>query len=66
MANGPAKFASEIESRGLSHAQVAKVLGVSRPYVTQILRGHRQPSIDVLARIERKFGIPARDFARVA
>lgn len=63
---GSRKLAAKLKSRETSQAEAARVLEVSRPYVNQILKGRRQPSIDVLARIEKNYGIPPRDFAEVA
>lgn len=63
---GSRKFAAALKREKNSQAEAARVLEVSRPYINQILSGSRRPSIDVLARIEKHYGVPPRDFAEVA
>lgn len=43
---------------GLSHKQMAELVGVSRCFYTQIENGTRRPSLDVAIRISNVLGIP--------
>lgn len=49
---------------GLTHAALARRLGVSLATVGHLLAGRRRPSVTLAARIERETGIPARTWAR--
>lgn len=68
MANaaGPKKFAAELKKRKVSRAQAARALNVSAPCVTQIITRQRRPSLDLAARIQNTYGVPATDFAESA
>jgi transcriptional regulator with XRE-family HTH domain len=50
----------------LTQGWLAKKLGVSDPYLSQILSAKRPPSITVAFEIERITGVPARTFVRHA
>lgn len=39
--------------RGLPQAEVAALLGMSRPYLTQLLSGAKKPGLDLAVKIER-------------
>lgn len=39
---------------------------MSEAHLSQILSGHRTPSLEMAAKIERQLRIPMRDFAEVA
>jgi transcriptional regulator with XRE-family HTH domain len=45
---------------------LAGEIGISSPFLSQILSGQRTPSLNTAARIEELTGIPAREFAEVA
>jgi len=52
-----------MQAHGIRDAELAQKLGVSRPYVSRLRRGKRQPSLPVAAKLEELTGIPARQFA---
>lgn len=39
------------EEKGMSQNQLAKVLGISQPYMNQIEKGTRNPTLPILIRI---------------
>ena len=41
----------------MTHRQAAELVGVSRPFVSQIARGSRKPSIDTVAALSAKLGL---------
>lgn len=45
------------QSRGMTQAQVAQALGLSRAYYTQLEAGRRTPSLAVGLRIARFFDV---------
>lgn len=49
-----------------SQNALAIELGISRPYLSQILSGKRRPSLPLAFELERALGIPAIEFAEVA
>ena len=61
---GRRKLAKKAEKT--SRADMARSLRVSKPYVSMILGGQRQPSLVVAARIEKVYGIPPRDFVEAS
>lgn len=42
----------------LKAPEVARRLGLSRSYAHDLIKGHKTPSLDVAAQIERAFGVP--------
>ena len=44
--------------QGLNQVTLAKRLGVSRSYVSELESGNRTPSLDLLERYSREFNIP--------
>lgn len=46
------------KERNETQAQVAKALGITRPYYTQIELGERDPSLDVALKLSEHFGLP--------
>jgi transcriptional regulator with XRE-family HTH domain len=47
-----------------SIAENARKLGISRQHLNNILKGHRQPSADVLLRIQSLFKLSAKDLIK--
>ena len=45
-------------------SELALALGVSRPYMTQITKGQRRPSLELMVRIECTTGIPVIAWTR--
>ena len=43
---------------GLRQSELAKQLEISNSYLSEIERGHKDPSLGLLAKYERLFGIP--------
>lgn len=62
--DGSAQLAGYLRRKNLSQAEAARRVGVSEPYISQILSRKRRPSLSVATRIEDEFDIPARDFAQ--
>ena len=54
-----ASLSEYLKRTGTTHGALAKRLGVSRPYVTLISKGERQPSLELALRIAAETGIPA-------
>jgi len=46
------------EARGLSQAECAEALGVTRQTVISIEKGHFDPRLSLAFRISRLFGVP--------
>jgi len=44
-------FSQWVSQQGCSHETIADRLGVSRAYVTQLVGGHKSPSLAVIRRI---------------
>jgi putative transcriptional regulator len=51
------------EQLGMSQGALAKKVGISRPYLSQIESGHRAPSDEVVQRILVMLGSPMQEFA---
>ena len=49
-----------LEESGKSERQLARLLGITQPYVNQLKRGQRQPSPRLAYKIEAVTGIPFR------
>jgi transcriptional regulator with XRE-family HTH domain len=49
---------AERRTRRLSLRRLSEVSGISNPYLSQIERGLRKPSADVLQQIARALGVP--------
>ena len=50
-----------LEPRGLTVTDAAKLIGISRPGVSNFLNGKVSVTENIAARIERAFGIPKAD-----
>ena len=44
-------FSNWVASTGMSHEAIAKRIGVSRAYVTQLCGGKKRPSVEIIRRI---------------
>lgn len=55
-----------LKRRTLTQDALAKQLGISPSYLSQILAGKRRAPLTVALAIQDSLGIPARDFAQVA
>lgn len=61
MANsGAVALAAWMERSKLTRAQLAHILGISRPYMTQLLGGLRTPSLPLGKKIYDLSGVPIR------
>ncbi|MEO8530854.1 MAG: helix-turn-helix transcriptional regulator [Deltaproteobacteria bacterium] len=49
-------FAHEIDQSGKNRTEWAATLGISKSHLSDLLSGHRKPSLDLAARIERETG----------
>lgn len=47
----------------LQRQQVAALLGISKPYMSQILNGDRRPSLELLLLIAEQTGVPVGSWA---
>ncbi len=61
-----ASLSEYLKKTGTTHGALAKRLGVSRPYVTLIAKGDRQPSLTLALRIADETGVPAAALASEA
>lgn len=50
-------------SQDRTHGEYAELLGVSRPFITQIINGDREPGVDLLRSLSRLFPAAAREIA---
>jgi transcriptional regulator with XRE-family HTH domain len=57
-------IADYMKETGKTQADLADLVGVSEGMMSLILRGFRQPSLDVALRIEKETGVPVEAFAR--
>jgi transcriptional regulator with XRE-family HTH domain len=57
-------IADYLADTGKTQADLADLVGVSEGMMSLILRGFRQPSLDVALRIEKETGVPVEAFAR--
>lgn len=62
----PRTVADYLAETGRSQADLAELVGVSEAMMSLILRGFRQPSLDVALRLERETGVPVETFAKTA
>lgn len=55
------QLTAHIKDAGLKRNEFAKVIGISAPYLSQILNGEKRPSLDLAFRIEAATGgnVPA-------
>ncbi|MBC7156376.1 MAG: helix-turn-helix transcriptional regulator [Rhodobacteraceae bacterium] len=63
-----ASLSDHIRSSGQSQREWAARFGVSEPYLSDLLRGNRRPSLDLACRIERATGgaVPALSWVPAA
>lgn len=59
-------IATYLERTGTTQSQLAERLGISQPFLSQIINGQRTPSLDLAALIEDKTGVPMRTLAKEA
>lgn len=55
---GPAELRAWIERSKLSDGEVARLLGISPPYLSQLLSGVRSPSLGLTGVIAELTGVP--------
>lgn len=46
-----------------NRTELAKALGLSRTYVSQVLGGQRDPALSVARRVAKEIGLTVEDFA---
>jgi DNA-binding XRE family transcriptional regulator len=51
-------IAARIKATGETQAELAELLGVSQPFMSKIIRGIQQPSLDEALRIADKLRVP--------
>jgi len=52
----------ECAKRGCSLAEVARILGVSRPFLSGTIHGHNRLSTSLAVRMHNRLGWPALDY----
>ena len=57
-------IADYLAETNTTQADLADKIGVSEGMLSLIIRGFRQPSLDVALRIEKETGVPVEAFAR--
>lgn len=60
----PATLTEYLESTEMTQTALAEKLGIAPSFISQIISGHKQPSLDVAARIEDMTGVPMRALLR--
>lgn len=58
------KLRSRMAEMGITQLDLSLRLGVSRPYLSQVINGQRSPGLNLAAGIERVMGIPASEWAQ--
>jgi len=48
-----------LDQLGITRSQLASLIGVPRPRVSEVLNGKRNPSLDMMRTLHDKLGIPA-------
>lgn len=64
MMNGRDRLRAWIDRAKLNQRQTAELLHVSEVYVSQLLAGVRNPSLEMAVLLERETGIPVQSWAR--
>jgi transcriptional regulator with XRE-family HTH domain len=59
-------LAQWMKANRYTDAKLAEEVGVSRPFLTRIRRGERQPSATILVRLVSKTNLPAETFLKAA
>lgn len=59
-------IADYLEATGQTQVELAERLGISQPFLSQIVNGQRSPSLELAALIEDVTGVPMRSLAREA
>lgn len=57
---------AEIEKRGMTQADLARAAGVSKPHVSLVLNGERNPGMDFLEGVAKALRLPIDEVYRVA
>lgn len=57
---------AEIEKRGMTQADLARAAGVSKPHVSLVLNGGRNPGMDFLEGVAKALRLPIDEVYRVA
>ena len=57
-------IADYLAEKNTTQADLADKIGVSEGMLSLIIRGFRQPSLDVALRIEKETGVPVEAFSR--
>ena len=65
MFNGE-KLESVLKERGLSESYLANEVGVSRMYISYLVRGLKQPSLDAHIRICKALGLSTDELIKLA
>lgn len=55
-----------VDGRPMTQRVLAHRLGISQPYLSQIMRGLRTPSLELAADIERETGVSMRSLLAVS
>jgi len=59
-----AKLENVLKERGLSNSSLADEVGVSKMFISYLIRGFKQPSLDVLVRICDVLGLKTDDLIK--
>lgn len=60
---GRERLAAYLRRSRLKQNELADMVGVSAPYLSQIVRGRRKPGLDMALRIEQVTGVPVDSWA---
>ena len=59
-----AKLEKVLKEQGLSNSALADEVGVSKMFISYLIRGFKQPSVDVLVRICDALGLKTDDLIK--
>lgn len=62
----PTPLAQWLKISGVTGADLAKRVGVSRPFISRISKGKRQPSLAIAAKLSAETGLPLDKFLKEA
>ena len=64
MKTPPMTLAGFLERSRLSQAMLARLVGISQPYLSELVRGRKCPSLRVAVRLEKVTKIPMEAFLK--
>jgi len=66
MTHGRRSLLAWLKRSQVLRVALAREIGISKAYMSNILNGHRRPSLETLLRIETRTGVPAVSWAEIS